>query len=150
MGLKIVGGITLLMSFIMFIVGGMAYSTTNVDIGAWWGGILLFTAGALGLAPAIRGMVTAACVLASIGTVVALIGINVDVIGSGVVDALVVCAEDDGKIYGEKNGDSASTAAYCQYYHTNEQCACTQKSSSSCFYYNLEDSAISALMGYSI
>ena len=137
---KVVGGILVVVSLCQFVVAGMAYSLTDVKIGAWWGAILPFVAGVCGLMPATRGVIIGACVTASIGLVVAMIGFIVDLIGSAVINSLVTCVEDDGEIYGSEGNNPLLALGICSFSGYKDQCTCSEASGSNCWLYTLENS----------
>lgn len=114
----------------------------NVKVGGWWGGLLPFIGAILALIGANRGYIVGACVLASLGIVMAIAAAITDSIASGIVNSLDTCALSNNgvptKFYGSKSGDAAINAYYCAYGESSGKCYCNN-GDSTCYIYELAD-----------
>lgn len=83
-----------------------------------------------------RGVVLAACILASIGSVVGVIGSIVDGIASAVLDSLVACVSSTGIVSGDtSNYDDLYYSCYYSSYY-NHDCSCSSPDSYTCYFYD--------------
>jgi hypothetical protein len=94
--LKIGGTFCIIFGIIELGLGGTTYTyLENIKLGAWWCGILTIIAGCFAAAAYNRGFVVAACVLASISTVITLGGAIADGISAEYYQRLTACASID-------------------------------------------------------
>jgi len=138
MALRVFGGILAAFSIVEFGLGTAVYLYfTNVQLGAWWGAILTFVAGILGLFPKNKGAVIAGIVIGIIGMIVAAVGSTVDGIAALIFASEVTCISKTGVI----SGDTAysSQVLICGVFGTLYDCSCMSAPSSGsqmCYFYN--------------
>ena len=94
--LKIGGTFCIIFGIVELGLGGTTYTyLENIKLGAWWCGILTIVAGCFAAAAYNRGFVVAACVLASISTVITFGGAIADGISAEYYQRLTACASID-------------------------------------------------------
>jgi hypothetical protein len=141
--LKIGGAFCIIFGVIEIGLGGTTYSyLDDLKLGAWWCGILTIIAGVCAAAAYNRGFVVAACVLASISTVITLIGSIVDGISAQFFRQLTACSSTNSATLLEYNYGSRDDYKYadqCQkkLEYIADGCYCVTKNGDICAEYTL-------------
>jgi len=131
MMMRILGGLALVFGIIEIVIGFIIYFYfTDLHLGGWWGAILTVIAGFLALFSTSRGIVTATCIIASIGVVIAVIAAIVDGISSTVFRSFTGCCNGGYECWGSNDGVVMATACVGQYYGVvDTDCYCTDATS---------------------
>jgi hypothetical protein len=145
--LKIGGAFCIIFGVIELGLGGTTYSYLDgIKLGAWWCGILTIVAGSCAAAAYNRGFVVAACVLASLSTVITLIGAIVDGISAEFFMQLTACSSTDSSTfidfnYGERADYKYADQCQKKLEYTTDGCYCVTKGGDICAVYTLSQFA---------
>lgn len=155
LALRVTGVILFITSIIEFGLGGSVYSTlSDIQLGAWWTGVLALVAAVLSIIAANKGLVVAAIVVASFATIIGIVGSSVDGIAATIINSLVSCGGPSGYFGIQDGQELIKNGCYGSDSMTANECYCVDQTdidrsltdddlwdTLSCYKYTLANSA---------